>query len=352
MSLIPKISVVKKHGDTFERLAYEVFASVAHDNVLRMLFFTAIADNNDFLEKQAVIKKLATHFFGNKTPITSIISQTPFACSLAVEIHTINADLEFKQNADLSYITAQKDNQKALFALVSPNKAAVCSSIAQQAERAFGLLNAILEKENISVGNILRQWNYVERITDIDISGQHYQQFNDARSRFYASCLWQNGYPAATGIGTLHGGLTIDLNAYDNIHTMPIDNPLQTAAHRYSDKVLEAGTQEQLTTPKFERARIVGETLYISGTAAIRGEQTIADNAQEQTRITIENIQALLRKCHNKQLTYLRVYIKNEADFSVVKRTINRLLPNTETLFVQADICRPNLLVEIEAVAE
>ena len=55
----------------------------------------------------------------------------------------------------------------------------------------------------------------------------------------------------------------------------PIDNKLQVAAHAYSEQVLEVARQKK-TTPKFERAKSMSfqdrKLIYISGTAAIRGE--------------------------------------------------------------------------------
>ncbi len=353
MNITPKITIVRKQGNAFSALVDEVFDSLDRkQTIVRMLFFTEITDNNDFLQKQAIVQTKAYHFFAEKTPLVAVVAQTPFECNLAVEIHSTDSTCEFKREAELTYIVAKNNTEKAVFITATPTNSIVDSAIAEQAERMFGTLITVFEKEKMPINSILRQWNYVERITDTDSLGQRYQQFNDARSHFYSQCAWQNGYPAATGIGTSKGGLSVDIDAYYGVQTQAIDNPLQIAAHRYSEYVLKAGKQPLQTTPKFERARIIDDTLYVSGTAAIRGEETIADNAQKQTQITIENIQTLLNESQKNQLSYLRVYIKNKADFTAVKNTVSQLLPNIETLFVEADICRPNLLVEIEAVAE
>lgn len=353
MNITPKITIVRKQGNAFSALVDEVFDSLDRkQTIVRMLFFTEITDNNDFLQKQNIVQTKAKHFFAEKMPLVAVVAQTPFECNLAVEIHSTDVVCEFKRETELTYIVAKKCRKKAIFITTTPTKSIINSTITEQAEQIFKTLTAIFEKEKMPINSILRQWNYVERITETDLLGQRYQQFNDARSHFYAQCSWQNGYPAATGIGTSKGGLSIDIDAYCGVQTQAIDNPLQIAAHRYSEYVLKAGKQLQQTTPKFERARIIDNTLYVSGTAAIRGEETIADNAQKQTQITIENIQTLLNESQKNQLSYLRVYIKNKADFTAVKNTVSQLLPNIETLFVEADICRSNLLVEIEAVAE
>ena len=74
--------------------------------------------------------------------------------------------------------------------------------VREQSEQVFGKAEEILKEEQMSFGDIVRQWNYLERITDIVHGNQCYQDFNDIRSQFYASSEWASGYPAATGIGT------------------------------------------------------------------------------------------------------------------------------------------------------
>ena len=78
-----------------------------------------------------------------------------------------------------------------------------------QAIEAFRLAMEILDKEGFATGNIIRQWNYIEKITDFDGVDQHYQMFNNVRSNFYKSADWNTGYPAATGIGTDLGGVLV-----------------------------------------------------------------------------------------------------------------------------------------------
>lgn len=174
--------------------------------------------------------------------------------------------------------------------------------VTQQAEQAFGKAEKVLLQEGMHWGDVVRQWNYLEWITGYSDGNQRYQDFNDVRSRFYASSVWPAGYPAATGIGTQHGGVMIDLNAIvadpRKLQIVPLDNDLQVAAHSYSDKVLFSRS-EQKTTPKFERAKVVSDgehgLVYISGTAAIRGENSLQDmGVLVQTGTTMENIEHLI----------------------------------------------------------
>ena len=63
---------------------------------------------------------------------------------------------------------------------------------------------------------------------------------------------------------------------------LPLDNPLQVPAHRYSGRVLASGKEAVRTTPKFERVRLLGDVVFVSGTAAIKGEDS---EFSEDTRV-------------------------------------------------------------------
>ena len=103
--------------------------------------------------------------------------------------------------------------------------------------------------------------------------------------------------------------------------------------------------------------------IYISGTAAIRGQETMAENdVEKQTRVTIENIANLVSPGNLKRygvligqeilpFAYFRVYVKNEADLSRVKEICTPFFKDAPGEYLISDICRESLLVEIEGVA-
>ena len=47
----------------------------------------------------------------------------------------------------------------------------------------------------------------------------------------------------------------------------------------------------------------------------------------------------------------LRVYVKHEEDYEQCREVCERRLPRIPAIYLHADICRPELLMEIEAVA-
>ncbi|GIX50355.1 MAG: hypothetical protein KatS3mg132_549 [Limisphaera sp.] len=104
--------------------------------------------------------------------------------------------------------------------------------------------------------------------------------------------------------------------------------------------------------------------VWISGTASIVGEQVVhAGDARAQTEETVDNIAALLSRenfaRHGwrgiglglQDLVSARVYVKEVGAFRACREVCARRLPDCPTVYVQADICRPELLVEIEGVA-
>ena len=160
------------------------------------------------------------------------------------------------------------------------------------------------------------------------------------------------------------GGILIEFVAIksNEFVTIPIDNPKQISAHTYSENVLVGDDCSLKTTPKFERARymeLFGKKLvFVSGTASIVGERTVgAGDPIEQTRVTISNMEQLysngaLKEVANYNLRpkfgHVRVYIKNKSDFSDIKKTFENHFGNLPVVYIVADICRENLLVEIE----
>jgi len=204
-----------------------------------------------------------------------------------------------------------------------------------------------------------------------DKSSQHYQIFNDVRSKYYETTDFENGYPAATGIGMDWGGVVIDFVAanLDAVQSVGIKSPVQFDAYIYSEDVLaENCTMSDFsrTTPKFERARLVdvcgAKWIFISGTAAITGQASDHQNSvEDQTEMTIDNIRQLISAENIRRfgietvadpaITYLRIYVKYKADLEAVKQICCKHFSTIPLSFVVADVCRPELLLEIEAHA-
>ncbi len=247
--------------------------------------------------------------------------------------------------------------------------------IPDSAANAFARLQDTLEQFGLGFNQVVRQWNYVEKITgmeQIDFQArQNYQLFNEARGEFYSRYRTVPDFPAATGIGVAYNGVTIEcvtVTGNENLKVIAVNNPKQINSYKYGQRVLMGEPLKNKPghqPPQFERAKLLtngrSSRVFVSGTAAIVGQETIGLNDVEaQTRATIENIELLVSpenlKSHCPELTaipdkyaYVRVYVKNEKDFPAVKEICRAHFGEVPVSFVMADICRADLLVEIEA---
>jgi hypothetical protein len=55
--------------------------------------------------------------------------------------------------------------------------------------------------------------------------------------------------------------------------------------------------------------------------------------------------------CGLGHLECVRVYVKRKSELEVIRQVCERRLPEVPTIYTIADVCRPELLVEIEGIA-
>lgn len=344
---------------------------------VRMVIFGAPINNEEYVARFACIKEAVKEYFKEKLPLVSYVAQPPQTPGLVMEVHEVALTpldkVLYRSLQGVPYISIEREGCKRLF-LSGVTGDVLHQSIREQSDEVFSRIAAVLKAENMSVSTIIRQWNYIEKITAYDAAGhQHYQDFNDARSLFYQDVDWITGYPAATGIGTQWGGIMIDLDALfckdESVQVRGVDNPLQIAAHAYSQGVLLGEKDKALpqkTTPKFERAKAVWKTdhgfIYVSGTAAIRGEQSLEGvGIEQQTLITLENIEYLISRdnlnrsgipaTEDATLITFRVYVKHWQDMQQAREVVTVRYPDLPAIYTLTDVCRSELLIEIEGMA-
>ncbi|MBR5706287.1 MAG: hypothetical protein IKX55_01810 [Bacteroidaceae bacterium] len=95
--------------------------------------------------------------------------------------------------------------------------------------------------------------------------------------------------------------------------------------------------------------------VYISGTASIdnNGNILYEGDIVRQTERMIENVQVLLEEagCGFSQVGSMIVYLRDGADYAVVKDIFDKRFPDCPRVIVQAPVCRPGWLVEMECIA-
>jgi len=342
-------------------------------NIISLTFFGTTNEIRYFTEL-AILKSTIHKYYSTQSPLITYVAQPlQTADEMAVEVTYLKDDkvsttVQYKSLHDVRYALWELDKTRFLM------MEGVCGdnftdSVEQQATVAFRKIESILSTENIPIQNIVRQWNYIGRITEMTDHIQNYQAFNDARAHFYEKTFWKHGYPAATGIGMCCNGVVVSLIAVassPSTQIIPIDNPLQIPAFAYSVDQLIGESKTPKLTPKFERAKVVqtesGTICFVSGTAAIRGEKSMAEvDAAQQTQQTIENIERLISTENlNRQdvacksglnITNLRVYLKYWEDIEAIRQVVDKHWKGRPAVYLQADICRKELLLEIEAIA-
>jgi chorismate lyase/3-hydroxybenzoate synthase len=222
-------------------------------------------------------------------------------------------------------------------------------------EAAYQDLFAVLAESHHR--HLLRIWNYLPEINGLIGSEERYRLFNSARQTAFRNSgrATMGTVPAACALGSPPGSpLSIYFLASRRAPKM-IENPRQTSAYRYPPKFGKH-------SPTFSRACLApthgGTSLFISGTASIVGHETIhPGDVRAQTRETLANITALLDEANRLtgSMYYeldklkMKVYVRHAQDLPLIQAELAGALRTAQPLYVQADVCREDLLVEIEA---
>lgn len=205
--------------------------------------------------------------------------------------------------------------------------------------------------------HLLRTWNYLDAVTEGEGDDERYRRFCVGRARG-THALDENSLPAATCIGR-HDGVR-RLQVYwlcGREAGQPLGNPRQTNPWHYPRQY---GRQ----SPSFSRALLPplasGLPLLQSGTAAIIGHASQHLEAlPEQLRETLTNLQSLIdvARQHRPELAatpganaLFKVYVRNAADLETVAELLRELPNPPPCLLLHAEVCRRELLVEIESL--
>jgi chorismate lyase/3-hydroxybenzoate synthase len=202
--------------------------------------------------------------------------------------------------------------------------------------------------------HVLRIWNYLDSINVGDGDDERYRQFCAGRAAGMDG-LFSAGYPAATAIGTRNDRRKLQMYWLAARQAgLPMENPRQLSAWHYP-------RCHGPSAPNFARAmRAPTRTpqLYISGTAAIIGHVSHhAGDSGAQLGETVTNLDSLLASAHidpsvrfGPRSTW-KIYVRHADDASLFRALLSeRLGANTPLLLLHGDICRAELLVEIDGI--
>ena len=261
-------------------------------------------------------------------------------------VYGSEGDIEFRKNKELLFgkICLDESNFESL---------SQCSHYAYSA-----IINFIIQKK---FPHLLRIWNFFPDINKAPSSIERYQAFCIGRHEaLEQSPDFERMLPAATAIGTHEGKFIIYFLATTKVG-IHIENPRQVSAYHYPK-------QYGPKSPSFARATLKHwpcgvSQFFISGTASVVGHETLhAGNVLIQLEETLKNIEALIisvRDIHQQpihnltDLSFMKVYIRHSEHYEIIREALLQRVDNEmSVIYLHADICRSNLLLEIEAIAE
>jgi enamine deaminase RidA (YjgF/YER057c/UK114 family) len=336
--------------------------------VLGVLFFIQAGSTSEFFVRRNDIR-VALDERHDCMPFNVLAQAAEESVALEIWVADLATQLDYLTFGEVRYSRFASSFGSGIWGL-GLAAAAEDLQLADQVEYSFEAMSGLLAAEGLNLSDIVRQWNYVPEILThqkkVGRNLQHYQIFNEIRQEHYSKVIFSDGYPAATGIGVRMGNFSIDFLAVrknSNVRKTGLSNPKQQNAYEYAESQLmgDAVNGAVKRPPLFERAKMLqtpeSTVVFVSGTASIIGQDTIGvGDVRLQTEICIGNMLELIApkityRDHPGTFNYLRVYIKNRKDFNIVRSVCALHFPSVSTSYVQADVCRDELLMEIEGEA-
>lgn len=222
------------------------------------------------------------------------------------------------------------------------------STAAGQSEIMLKKAEDALKLYNSDLLSVARTWMWLGDIL------KWYDDFNHIRNKLFTKrgligAGSRQSMPASTGIG-----LGPSNGSFCSMDLAAVLEPAN------SNEYIQVVGKQQCASEygsAFSRAvkaiTPAGETVFISGTASIdeMGATTNIDDAAAQVKTSIVNVQAVLRNlnCRDEDVVQVMAYCKTPEAQEVFSSFKDELL--WPWVVIVCDICRDDLLFEIEAVA-
>ena len=220
------------------------------------------------------------------------------------------------------------------------------------AQAAYAQLTAFLAASGLP--HPLRVWNYFDAITEGEGDDERYRHCCVGRAQGMGAA-WP-AYPAATAIGSTGTGERV-LQVYAlsaRCAGVPVENPRQVSAYLYPRQY---GPQP----PSFARAMLAGSgslPLLLSGTASVVGHASAHhDDLPAQLHETCNNLERLLARSRERlpglparfgDGCILKAYLRDPAAADTTVSLLRQRYPGVALLLLRAEVCRRELLVEID----
>jgi enamine deaminase RidA (YjgF/YER057c/UK114 family) len=361
---------VTRHETDAERTAQEIYnrigdlLSAASNQLILERCFGNIDFQTQLLEKRSFA--FQKHHIDAKTPVTYVegksclgnkfsgvqiraMKSTPEARIRTIIDQGISKGRAWNIDGSTFFILHDIDGGQAVADVPMDRK--------MQSKRMFRQAEQILRTEGAAYQDVVRTWIYLSDILD------WYDDFNVVRNNFYS----ENGIlrntdsegqaeqiylPASTGIkGKNPSGLPATMDVFavhrspgSSIHIRPIYGSKQRSPYRYGSA--------------FSRAVVVEEPsrkmIMVSGTASIDeyGNSVFLDDPEAQIRNTMNVVSSLIAKegATLQDICEATLFFKRSEDISFYQKVAEQIgIANLPSVSVVADVCRPELLFEIDA---
>lgn len=285
--------------------------------------------------------------FAGKKCAVSIVGQPPMPLSKVQAIAMFESDIEITA-VDANTIKASNGSEDCYWTtrLVDPHDDSY-----KQTHHQLQQYEKFLADNGMNIAdNCVRTWFFVR-----DIDRNYGGVVVGRRENFLLNGLTPDThYIASTGIEGKHEDHNVlsVLDAYAVKGISPDKMQILYAAENMN-KTIEYGVT-------FERGVCVHHSagykqVYISGTASIdtKGEVLHVGDIKGQVRRMTENVGALLKEagCNWNDISQATVYLRDIADYECAYNELSKILTDKQFIVVQAPVCRPAWLIEMEAIA-
>jgi enamine deaminase RidA (YjgF/YER057c/UK114 family) len=325
--------------DTFQRLADELAAAEAV--LLSLMVYGAIA------AREVIEAAMRTSLGATEWPVTWVDSGSCDGLPLAgVQAFAVSGRPVTRVRLGRQIVGSVYEDGGARHCLLGGIGSTARSTLrSAQAQQALGNLEWALDNAGFALSDVIRTWFYNDEIL------AWYDEFNRVRSAHYSGVKWRTGsLPASTGIGarnSLGGALVIAGWAMQPLEpsarATEIGSPLQCPAPQYGSAFSRA---MELRSGGWRR-------LLVSGTASIHpgGATAWVGNAKKQVDLTMEVIAAILfsRGLGFEDVTRATAYFQHPLFKAYFDSWCTaQQLEQLPVVAIRADVCRPDLLFELE----
>ena len=324
-------------------------------------------------------RQIMRDFYGPELPATSYIPQPPCGGKLLaiealgvgqgrgeVEIQRVSEELVIARHNGIAWVHCTKTVPQAEDRPVYDGSLGVLEEVC----RTFGSVNVRFDQ-------VIRTWFYLGGIVEDDGPVQRYKELNRAGPT--SSAIFISSTVAARRTASNAAGLS---GEHGHRHGRPRHRAQRHRfgfrSQRHSGRAAGKsaadgglrlrGLPTAPRAPSFpgrwsSRAAPIPRSSFPARRASPHSQTRHPGDAAKQTEETLDNIAALIAEENLARhglpglgtslasLGFARVYIKRPEDYPAVRAVCEKRLGTLPTIYAIADVCRPELLVEIEGVA-